>query len=222
VYVGWVSFTASKPILVAPLHTYGVAGETLNPEFGQLLVYPGIPNGTMIAPGLTLPSYASQESIDAEFATPETYSATVPFAASGLSVGNLDGEPFIVSYTLYATVHPAQTMDNVEGAIANQTGNQTAEGEQATIVSGAAFLNDTAYSPNPIEIESGDTVTWTNRDFDPHTVTSGTFMDGNAGAEFDSGYMGPQSSFSFTFEDEGEFEYFCELHPNMVGIVEVD
>ena len=147
----------------------------------------------------------------------------MPFAASGLSIGNLDGEQFVASYTLYATVHPAQTVDNVEGAIANQTGNQTGvEGEAATIVSGAAFLNTTAYSPDPIEIESGDTVTWTNKDFDPHTVTSGSFGERNAGERFDSGYMGPQTTFSHTFEGRGEFEYFCELHPNMVGVVEVD
>jgi len=55
IYVGWVSFTASKPVLVAPLQTYGVANETLDPEFGQLFVFPGIPNSTMIAPAITMP-----------------------------------------------------------------------------------------------------------------------------------------------------------------------
>jgi plastocyanin len=44
----------------------------------------------------------------------------------------------------------------------------------------------------------------------------------DAGAEFDSGYMGPHSTFSFTFEQGGEYEYFCELHPNMIGTVVVD
>lgn len=218
VYVGWLSFTASKPILVAPLHTSGVANETLDSEFGELFVFPGIPNSTMIAPAITMPDYASDEDIDADFPTPETYSATVPFAASGLSVGRLDGEQFIVSYTLYATVHPAQTRDNVDGAITNET---QIEGEKATIVSGSAFLNETAYSPNPIQIERGDTVTWVNEDFDPHIVTSGSFMDGDVGDEFDSGHMGPHSSFSF-IEDSGQLDYFCELHPNMVGTVQVE
>jgi plastocyanin len=219
VYVGSVAFTASKPILVAPLHTYGVANETLDPEFGQLFVFPGIPNGTMIAPGVTMPDYTTQEEINAAFPLPETYSATVPFEGSGLSVGRLDGEQFLISYTIHATVHQAETVDNVESAITNQT---EVEGTEATIVSEAAFQNETAYSPNPIEIERGDTVTWVNKDFDPHTVTSGSFGDEEAGGEFDSGYMGPQSSFSLTFESSGEFEYFCALHPNMVGTVEVD
>lgn len=219
IYVGWVSFTASKPVLVAPLQTYGVANETLDPEFGQLFVFPGIPNSTMIAPAITMPDYTTQEEIDADFPLPDTYSATVPFTGSGLSVGRLDGEQFLVSYTVYATVHPAQTMDNVQSAVTNQT---EVEGTEAIIVSGSAFLNETAYSPNPIEISDGDTVTWVNKDFDPHTVTSGSFMDEDAGEEFDSGYMGPQSTFSHTFEDEGEFEYFCILHPNMVGTVVVE
>jgi hypothetical protein len=46
-------------------------------------------------------------------------------------------------------------MDNVDSAITNQT---KVDGTDATIVSGAAFQNDTAFSPNPIEIDRGDTV----------------------------------------------------------------
>jgi plastocyanin len=170
----------------------------------------------MIDPGITMPDYITQEEINADFPLPQTYSGTVPFEGSGLSVGRLDGEPFLISYTIHATVHPAETMDNVESARANQTEIPAAN---ITIVSGSAFLNDTAYSPNPINVTEGDTVTWVNVDFDPHTITSGTFGGDDAGDEFDSGYMGPQASFSHTFEDTGEFEYFCALHPNMVGTV---
>jgi plastocyanin len=45
-------------------------------------------------------------------------------------------------------------------------------------------------------------------------------MDEDAGEEFDSGYMGPQNTFSIMFEERVEFEYFRELHPEMVGTVE--
>ncbi len=225
VYVGWVTFTASKEVFVAPLNTYGVADTAINPDFGELFVFPGIPNGTMVAPAITLPDYATQQQISSDVPMPDTFSATVPFSASGLSIGRLDGEPFIVSYTVYATVHTAETTDNVDSAAMNTTVvegilNETAV--EATVVSGSAFLNETAYSPNPIEIENGETVTWINRDFDPHTVTSGSFGADDAGQEFDSGYLGPQSLFSFTFEEEGEFDYFCAVHPNMVGTVIVD
>jgi plastocyanin len=219
IYTGWVSFTATEPLLVAPLNTYNFANETIDPQFGELFVIPGMPNGTMIAPAITMPDYATQKDIDSDIPLPKTYSATVPFTASGLSVGRLDGKEFLVSYTLYATVHQAQSAESIDSAIINRTDVQDTEG---TIVSGSAFLNETAYSPNPIEIERGDKVTWINKDFDPHTVTSGSFGDKDAGKAFDSGYMGPQSTFSHRFENRGEFEYFCELHPNMVGTVVVD
>jgi len=219
VYVGEVSFTATKPILVATLHAYNVANETLNPDFGQLFVFPGIPNGTMIAPSIIMPDYATQEEIDSDIPMPDTYSATVPFEGSGLSVGRLDGELFLISYTLHATIHPAESVDNVESAMTNET---ETEGTEATIVSGAAMHDETAFSPNPIEIERGDTVTWTNKDFDSHTVTSGSVGDEDAGDDFDSGFMGPQSSYSHRFDHRGDYEYFCEIHPNMVGTVHVD
>ncbi len=225
VYTGWVTYTASKPVFVAPLNTYGVADTAINPDFGDLFVFPGIPNSTMIAPAITMPNYTTQEQINSDIPMPDIFSATVPFSASGLSVGTLDGEPFIVSYTVYATVHTAETVNNVDSAvidpiIVEEIMNETAVA--ATVVSGSAFLNETAYSPNPIEIENGETVTWVNKDFDPHTVTSGAFGDEDAGQVFDSGYMAPQSMFSFTFEEEGEFNYFCAIHPNMVGTVIVD
>ena len=44
-----------------------------------------------------------------------------------------------------------------------------------------------AFSPNPLEIKVGDTVTWTNNDNQIHVVTSGTGgNDPNLGKEFDS------------------------------------
>jgi plastocyanin len=218
VYVGWVSFTASKPVLVAPLHAYSVANEAIDQEFGELLVFRGTTDGTMIAPGITMPNYTTQAEINATLPVPATYSATMPFAASGLSVGRLDGEPFIVSYTVYATVYPALTVNDVEAARANQTEIPAAN---ITIVSGSTFLNDTAYSPSPINVTEGSMVTWINDDFDSHTITSGTFGEDDVGDEFNSGYMGPKKRFSHTFEDTGEFRYFCELHPNMVGTVTV-
>jgi plastocyanin len=36
--------------------------------------------------------------------------------------------------------------------------------QQVSIVSGASTLADKAYSPNPINVKVGDTVTWTNDD----------------------------------------------------------
>lgn len=90
----------------------------------------------------------------------------------------------------------------------------------ATVVSGASNLADKAFSPNPIQAAVGDTVTWTNKDTTLHTVTSGkTPTPDNT---FDSQYtLAPGKTFSYTFNTAGTFDYFCKLHPTMVGTVVV-
>ncbi len=216
VYVGTISFTATSPILVAPIQTYGVANETLDPAFGDLFVFPGA-NGTVFTPAIITPEYSEQ--VETQIPMPETFSASVPFAGNGLSVGNLNGEPFLISYTLRATVHTAVVEDSVESAITNQT---EVNGTRVSIVEGSAALNDTAFDPNPLTITVGENVTWVNDDPDSHTVTSGSISSGDAGQEFDSGFLGPHKSFTHQFDEAGEFDYFCAIHPNMVGTVTVE
>lgn len=98
---------------------------------------------------------------------------------------------------------------------------------KVSIVPGATLLTDTAYSPNPIEITRGQTVLWINEDSGFHTVTSGVVNDPNSGILFDSGLTGPTTlsskgkTFSYQFEVPGEFQYYCTLHPGMVGTVTV-
>jgi plastocyanin len=95
----------------------------------------------------------------------------------------------------------------------------------ADITPGSSSKTTNAYAPNPLKINIGDTVTWTNRDSQPHTVTSGTGpSDSASGDEFDSSpnfnpILAPQATFSHTFETAGEFPYYCGLHPNMAGTV---
>lgn len=82
---------------------------------------------------------------------------------------------------------------------------------------------DNAFSPKDISVPVGTTVTWTNNDMLPHTVTSGT-SDGRSGRPdgvFDSGNMDPEATFEFTFDEEGAFPYYCTPHPWMKGTVTV-
>ena len=89
---------------------------------------------------------------------------------------------------------------------------------KVAIVLGAALKRDKAYQPNPVNVKAGGTVVWTNDDTVAHTVTSGSgFNDQNLGREFDSGFLG--KSFSHIFFKPGDFPYFCEIHPTMVGKV---
>ena len=71
-----------------------------------------------------------------------------------------------------------------------------------------------------VTIEVGDTVRWKNADTAAHTVTSGTPEDG-PDEIFDSSLFAPGQDFSHTFDEVGDFDYFCLVHPWMVGTISV-
>ncbi len=75
------------------------------------------------------------------------------------------------------------------------------------------------YIPSLVEINAGDSITWQNQDVAFHSVTSGTYE--NPDGLFDSGHLDPYQSFTLTFDNTGEYDYFCTLHPWMNGKVQV-
>ncbi len=113
------------------------------------------------------------------------------------------------------------------GANGNTTGTSATSaggGNSVSIVSGASSLTTTAYDPSPVQVKVGSKVTWTNNDSQPHTVTSGS--NGQPDNKFNSSpnfnpLLNPGQTFSFTFTQAGDYPYFCMLHPNMVGTVNV-
>jgi len=96
---------------------------------------------------------------------------------------------------------------------------------KVSIVSGASTLAEKGFSPNPVNIKAGDNVTWVNEDTLSHTVTYRPFYGGETGKLFDSGLSGPTAlttkgkTFSHKFTEKGQYPYFCQLHPTMVGKV---
>ncbi len=89
-----------------------------------------------------------------------------------------------------------------------------------SIVPGASTLTDTAFQPNPVNVKVGDTVSWTNNDNTIHTVIEGNpATGGEVEGGFASEILGPGVTFEHTFNQTGTFEYYCNLHPNMVGTV---
>lgn len=77
-----------------------------------------------------------------------------------------------------------------------------------------------AYDPASIRVGVGDRVTWTNDDSVGHTVTAGT--PGEPGDDFDESLGGSGGTASITFDEPGQFEYFCRIHPRMTGEVVVE
>ena len=76
-------------------------------------------------------------------------------------------------------------------------------------------IDNFTFNPQQITVKAGDTVTWTNHDDIPHTVTSKTMV-------FRSKAMDTDDKFSFTFATPGKFDYFCSLHPHMTGTIVVE
>ncbi len=87
-------------------------------------------------------------------------------------------------------------------------------------------LDNSCFEPYIVNISIGDIVTWTNDDDAIHVVVSrvsdSTTLENSQDEElFDSGFLKSNESFSYTFNKEGLFEYFCTLHPWMNGYVTV-
>ena len=89
-----------------------------------------------------------------------------------------------------------------------------------TSVPGCEETNE-CWLPSSVTIQMGDTVEWTNSDTAAHTVTGGLPADGPSGV-FDSSLVLGGAQYAFTFEEAGSYDYFCMVHPWMVGDVQVN
>ncbi|HSG83637.1 MAG TPA: plastocyanin/azurin family copper-binding protein [Nitrosopumilus sp.] len=98
-----------------------------------------------------------------------------------------------------------------------------AEPTKVLIPSGAAIPADDQlyYDPTVLDVSVGTTVLWDNVDNTMHTATSGT-PDSGADGVFDSDIMSAGDTYEFTFSDAGSFDYYCILHPWMIGTVNVE
>ena len=79
----------------------------------------------------------------------------------------------------------------------------------------AVTISNYSFSPNTITIKKGDSVTWTNDDPMPHTISA----DDNS---FKSDYLSTGQSFNYTFNQAGTFGYHCSVHPSMKATVVVE
>jgi len=77
------------------------------------------------------------------------------------------------------------------------------------------------FIPAQVSISVGETVTWSNDDTAAHTVTSGLPAEGPDG-NFDSSLFMAGTTFDHTFDEAGEYDYFCMVHPWMIGKVSVN
>ena len=78
----------------------------------------------------------------------------------------------------------------------------------------AVDIPSISFEPAEITVKAGTTVTWTNSDDLPHTVTK----ESGPGPDFDSGDLDPGSGeFEQTFDQPGTVDYVCTIHPGQAG-----
>ncbi len=85
-----------------------------------------------------------------------------------------------------------------------------------TVSSGTAqvVIEDSVFMPINLEVSVGTTVEWVNKDSVDHTIS---FENGDLDELLPQGATG-----TFTFNEKGEFRYFCKFHPGMQGTVIVN
>nr|WP_142245625.1 cupredoxin family copper-binding protein [Mycobacterium sp. IS-836] len=105
-------------------------------------------------------------------------------------------------------------MSGMPPASAAPTGSASATGSPAAAAGDEVSIDNFAFAPATLTVKVGSTVTWTNRDEEPHTVAA---SDGS----FHSPGMGTGATFSHTFPTAGKFDYVCSIHPMMHGTVVV-
>jgi amicyanin len=72
-----------------------------------------------------------------------------------------------------------------------------------------------SFVASSIAINKGVTVTWTNNDAMPHTVTAND-------NSFTSATLNKGDTYSYTFNSAGTVAYHCKIHPGMMGAVVVN
>jgi plastocyanin len=75
-------------------------------------------------------------------------------------------------------------------------------------------ISNFTFTPKDLTIAPGTTVKWVNHDDIPHLVAEKALA-------FKSQALDTNDSFSFTFTKPGDVEYFCVLHPHMIGKITV-
>jgi plastocyanin len=76
-------------------------------------------------------------------------------------------------------------------------------------------IKDFMFVPMSLTVKAGSTVTWANKDDEPHTVVSDTGL-------FRSGAVDTDETFTFKFDKPGTYHFTCSIHPQMVGTVVVE
>ena len=87
---------------------------------------------------------------------------------------------------------------------------------QSAAPADSVSIDNFTFNPPTLTVKAGTTVTWTNKDDIPHGIASAN----NAFTR--SKALDTDDSYSFTFTTPGTYQYFCYIHPHMMGTIVVE
>ena len=94
---------------------------------------------------------------------------------------------------------------------------------EVKISKGSSAINNTQfYAPPEVQVAAGSSIKWTNDDNVIHTVTQGKPSEGANSTGFNSGPIQPGGTFVHFFDESGTVDYYCTIHPHMMGKVMVN
>lgn len=95
----------------------------------------------------------------------------------------------------------------------NSQSNVSSEKQEANTVT----IKDYTFTPQRITVKKGTTVTWTNNDIAKHNVAPDKEQKGMAAGPL----LSQNQNYTYTFTTPGIYNYHCDPHPYMKGVVEV-
>ncbi len=155
------------------------------------------------------------------FVDPNDAMGSWEFSGNALAVHTMYTNQFTVSYSVSATATAGPTMEEEVMMEETMEEPKTVHVEIPAGTSAPGCEPDSCYSPAKITINAGDTVHWMNVDSAAHTVTAGTSADVQIEV-FDSSLLMADGTWSHEFNDAGIYDYFCMVHPWMIGTVTVN
>jgi amicyanin len=105
-------------------------------------------------------------------------------------------------------------MSSMPSTTAAPAATSSPTGPAAPVAGNAVTIENFKFDPASVTVPVGSTVTWTNKDEEPHTVAA---KDGS----FHSSSLDTKGTYSFTFTKPGTYDYICSIHPFMTGTVVV-
>lgn len=115
----------------------------------------------------------------------------------------------VLAAAAISSLSVAAMAQNAPSSAGNSTNTATPAAAPTTVT---VEIKMFAFTPNILTVSPGTTVTWTNVDEEPHTVTA---VEG----AFHSTALDTDDKYSFTFSTPGHYAYFCRLHPQMTARV---